>query len=81
MRPPNPALLEAGPTPNGPAPRPRAINLIGVGMRLAFALEFGLWLQSLRMLSVGYLVLLVAGFLALEFLFRQLANGRDSRRA
>ena len=43
------------------------------GLRFAVAVEFGLWLQSLRMLTVPYAVLLLAGYLATEYLFRSLA--------
>ncbi|MEA2638909.1 MAG: hypothetical protein QOF51_303 [Chloroflexota bacterium] len=72
-------VLELFQVRTGLPTRPRAISLIGTGMRLAFAVEFGLWLQSLRVLSAGYLVLLVVGFVVLEFLFHQLAVGRDAR--
>lgn len=49
------------------------IGALGGGLRFALAVEFGLWLQSLRMLTVPYAVLLVAGYLATEYLFRSLA--------
>ncbi len=49
------------------------IAALGGGLRFALALEFGLWLQSLRMLTVPYAVLLLAGYLAMEYLLRSLA--------
>ena len=58
----------------------RAVSLLGTGMRLALAVDFALWLQSLRALTAGYLVLLVGAFLFLEFLARQAADDRDRRR-
>ena len=70
-------LLELYHERTGTPTRPRAINLLGSGMRFAFVMEFGLWLQSLRILTAGYAGLLVAGFIFLEFLFRKLAGGRD----
>ncbi|MBI4213194.1 MAG: hypothetical protein HY534_02705 [Chloroflexi bacterium] len=39
-------------------------------MRFAFAVEFGLWLQSLRMLTPVYVALLMVTYLFLEYLFR-----------
>lgn len=49
---------------------PTAIGLLGSGMRFATAVEFGLWLQSLRMLTTVYVILLVVSYLFLEYLFR-----------
>jgi hypothetical protein len=46
------------------------VGRLGTGMRFAFACEFALWLQSLRMLTAAYAVLLIAGFLCLEALVR-----------
>ena len=57
-----------------------AVAHLGTGMRFALAVEFALWLQSLRALTAGYLVLLVGAFLFLEFLARQAADDRDRRR-
>jgi hypothetical protein len=56
-------------------PRRRAVSLLGTGMRLALAVEFALWLQSLRVLTAWYLVLVVGAFLFLEFLARQAGDG------
>jgi len=53
----------------------RDIGLIAAlsgGFRFAVAFEFGLWLQSLRMLTVPYAVLLLGAYLATEYLFRSL---------
>jgi len=61
------------------APR-RAVLLLGTGMRFALAVEFALWLQSLRVLTAGYVVLLVGAFLFLEFLAKQAADDRDRAR-
>ena len=58
----------------------RAVLLLGTGMRLALAVDFALWLQSLRALTAGYLVLLVGAFLFLEFLARQATEDRDRGR-
>lgn len=55
-----------------------AVNHLGSGMRFAFTFEFALWLQSLRMLTVVYAVLLLVGFLGLEILF-QLTSQRQDR--
>ena len=55
----------------GRRPRPLAVQLLGTGMRFAFLVEFGLWLQSLRMLTAAYVVLLFAGFLFIEYLFQK----------
>jgi hypothetical protein len=60
--------------------RPGTIGNLGVGMRFAFTFEFGLWLQSLRMLTAAYAVLLIAGFLALEILFQYAAQRQDRPR-
>ncbi|HEY3117160.1 MAG TPA: hypothetical protein VGK54_10500 [Chloroflexota bacterium] len=49
------------------------IAALSGGLRFALALEFGLWLQSLRMLTVPYAVLLLAAYLTTEYLFRSLA--------
>ena len=58
-----------------------AISLLGTGMRFALAVEFALWLQSIRALTAWYLVLLVGAFLFLEFLSRQVAaDDRERRR-
>ena len=51
-----------------------AINYLGSGMRFASAVEFGLWLQSLRMLTTVYIVLLTISYLFLEYLFRAAEN-------
>lgn len=59
---------------------PPALALLGTGMRFAFVVEFALWLQSLRVLTVWHLVLLVAGFLFIEFLFGTTADDRHARR-
>ncbi|MBM2811998.1 MAG: hypothetical protein HW416_2757 [Chloroflexi bacterium] len=58
--------------------RPRAIHLLGSGMRFAVALEFALWLLSLRMLTIPLLGLIIAGFLLLEFLFRKAPSNNDN---
>src|SRR5581483_11207298 len=50
--------------------RPKITSLLAGGMRLAFAVEFALWLQSLRVLTAAYLVFILAGFLFMEALFR-----------
>jgi hypothetical protein len=62
-------LYQSRTRPSGP--RRRAVSLLGTGMRFALAVEFALWLQSLRVLTAGYLVLVVGAFLFLEFLARQ----------
>ncbi len=62
-------------------PRPSAVSLLGRGMRFAFTFEFGLWLQSLRMLTAAYAVLLIAGFLCLEILFQYASQRGDRPRA
>lgn len=56
---------------------PTAIAFLGSGMRFALTVEFGLWLQSLRMLTPVYIVLLVISYLILEYLFRA-AESRTS---
>lgn len=66
-------------TRSGRPPR-RAVSLLGTGMRFALVVEFALWLQSLRALTAGYLVLLVGAFLFLEFLARQAADDRERGR-
>lgn len=71
-------LYQSRTRPHG-APR-RAVALLGTGMRFALAVEFALWLQSLRVLTAGYVVLLVGAFLFLEFLARQVADDRDRAR-
>lgn len=53
------------------------IYFLGSGMRFALAVEFGLWLQSLRMLTPVYIALLATSFLLLEYLFRS-AESRAS---
>ena len=55
---------------------PSAIGLLGSGMRFAAGVEFALWLQSLRMLTPVYVVLLIVSYLFLEYLFRS-AEGRQ----
>lgn len=60
-------------------PRPHAVAFLGTGMRLALVLDLGLWLQSIRMLTAAYVVLLVAAFLFLEFLARQASDDRGRR--
>jgi hypothetical protein len=62
------------------ADRPPALATLGTGMRFAFAAEFGLWLQSLRVLTGWHVLLLVVGFLFMEFLFSSLLDERDARR-
>ena len=57
-----------------------AVSHLGAGMRFAFTFEFALWLQSLRMLTAVYLVLLIAGFVGLEMLFQYAAAQRAERR-
>jgi hypothetical protein len=47
-----------------------AIHFLGSGMRFAAAVEFALWLQSLRMLTVPYVALLTLSYLGVEYLFR-----------
>ena len=54
-----------------------SVHYLGSGMRFAFAVEFALWLQSLRMLTPVYVALLVVTYLFLEYLFRA-ADGRAS---
>jgi hypothetical protein len=44
-------------------------------MRFAVAVEFALWMQSLRMLSIPLAVLILGGFVLLEYLFQQAATG------
>jgi hypothetical protein len=65
----------------GRRPRPIAVHLLGTGMRFAFLVEFGLWLQSLRMLTAAYAVLLFAGFLFIEYLFQKTSSARGGRGA
>jgi len=71
-------LYQSRTRPAGTAPR--AVSLLGTGMRFALAVDFALWLQSLHALTAGYVVLLVGAFLFLEFLSRQAADDRDRRR-
>jgi hypothetical protein len=54
----------------GTGVHPTAIRFLGSGMRFAFAIEFALWLQSLRMLTPVYVALLVITYVFLEYLFR-----------
>ncbi len=62
----------------GRAPvRTRAIDQLGTGMRCAVAIEFALWLQSLRMLTPVYLLLILVGFGFLEMLFRRARGYRS----
>ena len=61
-------------------PHRHAVSLLGTGMRLALTVDFALWLQSLRALTAGYLVVLVGAFLFLEFLARQATDDRDRGR-
>jgi hypothetical protein len=56
----------------------RAAAAIGTGMRFALIVEVGLWLQSLRVLTAGYAVLLVGAFIFLEFLARQARDSEHS---
>lgn len=51
--------------------RARAIDNLGTGMRFAVAIEFALWLQSLRMLTPFYVLAILAGAGFLEMLFRR----------
>ncbi|HZT08223.1 MAG TPA: hypothetical protein VFC51_14445 [Chloroflexota bacterium] len=60
--------------------RPRAVAQLGWGMRLAFVIEFALWLQSLRVLTAAYFIFIVAGFLFLEILFRYATGDRRGSR-
>lgn len=48
---------------------------LATGIRFAVAADAALWLQSLRLLTVGYVVLLVAAFVVMEFVLRR-GNGR-----
>src|SRR5688572_4414778 len=52
------------------APQTSAIHFLGSGMRFALAIEFALWLQSLRMLTPPYVALLTVSYLTVEYLFR-----------
>ena len=56
------------------------LGQLGTGMRFAFTCEFALWLQSLRMLTAAYVVLLIAGFLCLEALVRYASQRPDRPR-
>ena len=51
-----------------------AISFLGSGMRFAATVEFGMWLQTLRMLTPVYMVLLLITYLFLEYLFRAAEN-------
>ncbi len=59
------------------ATRTRAIDQLGTGMRFAVAIEFGLWLQSLRMLTPIYVLAILVGFGLLEMLFRRARSYRS----
>ena len=61
---------------SGAPSRRRAIDGLGTGMRFAVAVEFALWLQSLRMLTPIYVVLILFGFGFLEMLFRRARSYR-----
>ena len=54
------------------------VLLLGNGMRLALAVEFSMWLQSLRMLSFAHLALVAGAYLLLEYLFRSADRGARS---
>jgi hypothetical protein len=60
--------------------RHRAVGSLGAGMRFAFAVEFALWLQSLRVLTAAYLIFIAAGFLLIEILFRYASTERRGYR-
>jgi hypothetical protein len=60
--------------------RPRAVSMLGVGLRIAFAVEFALWLQSLRLLTPAYLIFIAAGFLLVEILIRSVGGERRGSR-
>lgn len=51
-------------------PAPGAVTLLTGGTRFALVAEFALWLQSLRMLTPAYAILLAASYGLLEYLFR-----------
>lgn len=55
-----------------------SIHFLGSGMRFALTVEFGLWLQSLRMLTPAYILLLAVSYLLLEYLFRAAGDGIKS---
>ena len=59
--------------------RPRALAMLGGGMRFAIAAEFALWLQSLRMLTAAYLVFIVAAFFFVELLFHKALGAQRGR--
>lgn len=63
-----------------PVQRFGAMGYLGTGMRFALAMEFALWLQSLRMLTPAYLVFIIVGFLLIELLFRRAADGGVGQR-
>jgi hypothetical protein len=56
--------------------RGRAIDHLGTGMRFAVAMEFALWLQSLRMLTPIYVLFILVGFSFLEMVFRRARSYR-----
>jgi hypothetical protein len=64
----------------GGEPRPRVVGMLGVGLRLALAVEFALWLQSLRLLTPAYLIFIAAGFLLIEILLRSAGGERRGSR-
>ncbi len=59
------------------ASRAHAIDQLGTGMRCAVAIEFALWLQSLRMLTPVYVLVILVGFGFLEMLFRRARGYRS----
>jgi hypothetical protein len=59
------------------ATRKRAVDQLGTGMRFAVAIEFALWLQSLRMLTPIYVLVILSGFGFLEMLFRRIGTYRN----
>lgn len=63
-------LYHARHTPPAASLQMGAIHFLSSGMRFAMAIEFALWLQSLRMLTPVYIVLLAVSYLLLEYLFR-----------
>jgi hypothetical protein len=60
--------------------RLHAMSFLGLGLRLAFAVEFALWLQSLRLLTPSYLIFIAAGFFLLEILLRSAGGDRRGLR-
>ena len=59
---------------------PHVLGILGMGLRLAFAIEFALWLQSLRLLTTAYLIFIAAGFFLVEILIRSFGGERRGSR-